>query len=335
LITRIKDITRFAALTPDINKILLYTLYQIPHILPIAIPISCLISSFLLFQKFSRTSELTALRSSGLSIKKIIFPVVTISLFISFINFFINSEITPYCRIHSKKIAHVEITLNPIMLLERQQLLKIKNAFIDLITSSDSQSAKDVIFIAINKSNSRLNLLTAKDITLKKDTLLGNNISLITNFQGDPCFFDTLIIENQEKMSTKASNLSKYMKSSSFSLNTLQLPTKMLIVRNKLEKTHLKQFSPLVEIIRRAALSLSAFSFTFIGIGFGIEISRSKSKKKLLIASICALLILVSFAVGKGLKYHPFISSLIYIIPQPLILLFSIRSLQKISGGQE
>ncbi len=336
LITRIKDITRFAALTPDIYKIILYTLYQIPHILPIAIPISCLISSFLLFQKFSRTSELTALRASGLSIKKIIFPVVLISIFISFLNFFLNSEITPYCRLNSKKIAHVEITLNPIMLLERQQLIKIKNAFVDLITSSDSKSAKNLIFIALNKSNGRLNLITAKNITLNKDNLCGNNISIISHFPNDnPYFFDTLLIENQEKMTTKASNLSKYMKSTSFSLNTLHLPTKMLLVRNKLEKTPSKQISPLVEIIRRVALSISAFTFTFIGICFGIEISRTRSKKRLLIASLSALLILVSFAIGKGFKYHPFLSSLIYVLPQPLILLFSMRSLKKISGGCE
>lgn len=338
LITRIKDITRFAALTPDIEKILLYTLFQIPHILPFAIPISCLISSFLLFQRFSKTSELTALRASGISIKKIIFPILIISFFLSFFNFFINSEVTPYCRINSKKLAHVEVSLNPIMLMERQQLLKIKNTYIDLVTSSNSQSAKNVLFIAVNKSNGRLNLITAKNITLKKDTLIGNNISIISHFESDhPYSFDTLLIENQEKMKTKASNLSKYMKSTSFPLNTIHLPTKMLLIRGKLmdENKTSKQIPSVVEIIRRTSLSISAFSFTFIGICFGIEINRIKSRKKLLIASLSALLILVCFAIGKGFKYHPYISCFIYVIPQLLIILFSTRFLHKVSGGIE
>ena len=62
---RFKDIARFAALSADGVKTGLFVLYQFPHILPIAIPISALIASFLLFQRLSKTYELTALRASG------------------------------------------------------------------------------------------------------------------------------------------------------------------------------------------------------------------------------------------------------------------------------
>ena len=337
LITRFKEIAKFAALTLEIKNVLLFTLYQIPHILPIAIPISCLISSFLLFQNFSKTSELTALRASGLSIKKIIFPVVIISIFISFINFFIASELTPYCRIHSKKIAHEEITLNPIMLLEKQELLKIKNSYIDLKVSNDKTTAKDLCFITTNKSKGRLNLITAKKVSLQQDNLIGDHISIISYFESeDREGFDPLIIETEERMNTQASNLSKYMKSTTFSLNPTHLPTKMLLVRNQMVKGEGKNFdAPIIEIIRRIALSFSAFSFTFIGICFGADIGRVHSKKKLLLASLASLLILLSFTIGKGLKYHPVFAGAFYILPQLLILIFSAMSLFKISRGIE
>ena len=39
---------------------------QIPYILPIAIPVSCLITAMLLFQRLSKTHELTAFRTCGL-----------------------------------------------------------------------------------------------------------------------------------------------------------------------------------------------------------------------------------------------------------------------------
>ena len=337
LITRLKDIAKFAALTPNINKVIFYTIFQIPHILPIAIPVSCLISSFLLFKKYSKTSELTALRASGLSIKKIILPIIIISIFISFLNFFITSEITPYCRIHSKKIAHEEITPNPIILLEKQELLKIKNSYIDLKVSGDNHIAEDIVFITTNKSNGRLTLITSEKVELQSDTLLGNNISIITYFESeDDNNFDNLMVENEEKMTTQASNLSKYMKATSFSLNPIHLPTKMLLIKNKTENGNLKNtVSPIIEIIRRLALSFSAFSFTFIGICFGCDISRIQSKKKVILASLSSLLILLSFTIAKGFKYQPYLAGIFYILSQLLIVIFSTRALYKISRGIE
>ena len=339
LITRLKDIARFAALSADSIKVFLYVLYQIPHILPIAIPISCLISSFLLFQRFSLSSELTALRTSGISIKKNILPIVLSSFFISFFNFFITSELTPFCRIHSRKIAHSEVTQNPIKLLERQQLLKIKNAYIDLHTSQDKDLAKDILFIVPNKSNGRLSLISAKEVKLQDDLLLGKNISLLSYFESpQKTGFDSLILENQLSMNTVASNLSKYMKSTSFSLNPIHLPTKMLLIRASMDNNkdpNARYVLSKVEITRRIALSLSAFTLTFIGICFGIEISRIKSKKKLLLAALLSLLILSSFALAKSFKYTPYLAMLIYLLPQPLIIFFSTRALKKISRGYE
>lgn len=71
LTTRLDEIAHFASMGPEGFYIILYTLYQIPYILPIAIPISCLISSILLIQRLSRSHELTALRASGMGLKTI------------------------------------------------------------------------------------------------------------------------------------------------------------------------------------------------------------------------------------------------------------------------
>ena len=338
LVTRLKEIAKFYALNNSSHKVILYALYQIPHILPIAIPISCMISAFLLFQKFSSSCELTALRAGGLSIKKIITPIILISFFISFLNFFIISELTPFCRINSKKISRSEITLNPIMLLERQKLLTIKNAYIDLKPSNDKIHAKNLIFIIQNKSNNRLNFLFAKKIFLKENSLIGENVSIISHFDNEnKKNFDTLVIENQDIMTTHAKNLSKYMKPNNIPLNPLHLSTKMPLAREKVNKNkkNQKYISSNVEILRRLILSFSAFSFTFIGICFGIEIRRVKSKSNLFFAAFYALFILISFTVGKAFKYHPILSSLIYITPQTLILIFSTKALKKISGGIE
>ena len=76
LVSRFKEIARFAALSSDSLKTALFVVYQFPLILPMAIPISALIASLLLFQRLSRGSELTALRASGLSLRSILTPLL-------------------------------------------------------------------------------------------------------------------------------------------------------------------------------------------------------------------------------------------------------------------
>src|SRR3569832_1685770 len=66
-VMRFKDIAEFATLNSDALSIFLFSLYQLPYVLPLAIPISCVIASMLLFQKLSHYQELTALRAAGVS----------------------------------------------------------------------------------------------------------------------------------------------------------------------------------------------------------------------------------------------------------------------------
>src|SRR5690606_38884406 len=98
LIARFKEIARFTAVTGDFSKTGLFILYQIPSILPIAIPISALITSLSLFQRLSRTHELTALRASGLSLFSLITPLLLCSSLLSILNFSICAEISPSCK---------------------------------------------------------------------------------------------------------------------------------------------------------------------------------------------------------------------------------------------
>ena len=337
LLTRLKEIARYAALAHHWKNVFLFILYQIPHILPIAIPISCLISSILLFQKLSWTHELTALRTGGLSLKTIIFPLLSIAFFLFLINFFICSEITTFCRQNSKKLVYEQSSINPLLLLQRQDLLKIKNSYIDMEISDDETTAKDLIFILPNKANHRLSFMHAKKLTLQGKSLEGENISTISHIDSiDSNYFDPLILENQKIMTTTASSISQFMKSSHFPLTHNHLPLKLLLVRSKLEKEQpTSSESITAEISRRFAFGFSAFSFTFIGICYGIKIQRFRSKKGIFWACFLALLILISFVIGKALKYNALSSSLIYLLPQPLILLFASRMLRKISKGAE
>ncbi|MBS0626775.1 MAG: LptF/LptG family permease, partial [Verrucomicrobia bacterium] len=95
LVIRFQDIALFASSGAHISYIGLFSLYQIPYILPLAIPISCLIASMILFQRMSASLELTALRACGIALSPIAYPLLLSALVLSLINFTIVSEITP------------------------------------------------------------------------------------------------------------------------------------------------------------------------------------------------------------------------------------------------
>ncbi len=332
---RLKEIARFAALASSPWGVFQFILAQIPSILPMCIPISCLIASILLFQRMSRNQEITALRSSGLSLTSIAFPILCLSLFISLLDLYIASDAAPLCRIKSHSIIKKQSSTNPILLLERQNLLKIHHSFVDIEEKKNDLLAKEILLIIFNNVHNRLNLLHIGELALQEDLLIGKNVSLLSHVPAKN--FDTLIIENQDLMTTKAEVFSKMMVAQHWNLNANQLTLPMLVIKAQ-ENTSissLKQESMIAEMVRRVCLALSCFSLTFIGISCGVEINRLHSKKGLFLASLLALLILSSFFIGKEFRFRPSLAILSYILPQPIILLVAIKTLKKISAGKE
>lgn len=333
IITRFKEIARFTALSGDWVKTALFTSYQFPLILPIAIPISALIASYILFQRLSRTHELMALRSCGFSLRSILDPLLFTSALFAVGNFSMCAEIAPFCRRESKVMLYRETSANPLLLLQRQQLVRIKHAYLSMKVSEEGLSAQNVILIAHNESNKRLTLLQASELSVCKEKLLGHDVAIISHLDcQSKDEFDPLIIENQASMSTAAPILSDFLKKNRPRLEANALPLRMLILRTQLDEKKIAS-SALVEILRRFSLSLAVFSFTFLGCAYGIENGRTTSKKSLSIALILTLTVLISYLMGKELKAFPLLATIAFLIPHPFIWAASAWRLRKIGRG--
>jgi lipopolysaccharide export system permease protein len=325
IVSRFKEIARFTALTCDFGKTGLFILYHIPTILPIAIPISALIASLLLFQNLSKSFELTALRSCGFSLRQIIAPLLTFSVFLSILNFSLCAEIAPFCRREGKTLIYHETTSNPLLLLQRQKLVKIKHAFLDMEVKND-ETTKDLTLIVPNESTKRLSLLSARKLWMEKEKLIGKDLAIVTSIDSG-AGFDTLLIENQSSMSTAAPLLSTALKKNRPRLDINALNLKMLTLSKKINPAR-------IEILRRISLSLAVFSFTLLGCSFGIEGGRNPSKKNLLYALLLTLTVLMSYLLGKDLKNYPFFAVLAFLLPHPFIWVCSLFHLQRISKGK-
>ncbi len=328
LLTRFKEIARFAALSSHFFTTIAFALYQIPHILPIAIPLSSLIASTILFQGLSASFELTALRSSGFSLKIILTPLLIASLLFFALTFYISSEITTYSKQKTREMLFDETTVNPLTLLKRHKLLKLPNTYIEMTPLGENR-AKNPIMVTYNRASSRLSLLTAKEFSIEGDTFLGTQVALISCLRGESERMpDTLILENQKIVTTHAPSLTLFLKKSQKRLNPSSLPFALLLVRKEVKGKEVH-----MELLRRISLGLSAFTLTFLGASWGMEVARTKSKKGLIHLSLLSLFLFTSYMVGKQLKNQECLATFSFLLPHAILLWSAIHHLQKISKG--
>jgi lipopolysaccharide export system permease protein len=333
IISRFKEIARFAALCADLPKTGLFLLYQIPFILPLAIPISGLVSAFLLFQRLSRSCELVAMRASGLSFRSFISPILIAAFFLSCFNFSCCADIAPFCWRESKALLYRETSTNPLLLMQRQNLVKIKHAYLKMDVKEDGQKASDFILIAHNEKNRRLNFFSARRLEIANSKLLGYDFSILSHLNSkDAQGFDPLIIENQAEMSTEAPNISAALKKNRPRLEANALSFRMLQLRA--HESGKRALGATTEILRRISLVLAVFTFTLLGCAFGLQPNRNPSKKWLLIALLLTIPVLMSYLGLKAVKASPSLVFSFAFLPHILIAVSSIFRIHSVARGK-
>ncbi len=336
LVMRLEEIAQFAAIGAPWGTVLLFTLYQIPYILPLAIPISCLIGCSFLFQKMSHSHELTALRAAGCSMRAIASPLLLTAGFLAIFNITLSCELVPRIRSYAKDLILEVTALNPLVLLQKDSLVKLKGAHLDMHASAAPGSAQDVLFITKNSSSGKLSLMIAKELSVIDKELHGSDVTFISSL--DPKtddVFDHLVIENQKEMRTATSGLSQFWEDNHWQTHADYLPLRALVAKEiisrrgmplKLGKLH-------VELTRRFSLSLATLTFTLIGLSFGMQIGREVSKKGAIWSIGLAAFFLLTFITGKSLKTSYSLAIALFLLPHPIILLFCLQAFKRVGRG--
>lgn len=323
LVSRLKEIAEFATFGTPIGKLALFVLYQIPYILPIAIPISCLLSTLVLIQRLSQSYELTALRAAGFSLFKIASPLLMTSLFLSVGTFYLTSEVATSCHLKTRKMVYDLTSINPLLMLQNARIAQLKGAYVQMNPIHQGHRVSDLIVAIPGRS---LILCLAKELEIKEDALLGSDVSVIASHE------DHLAIENLHATRSPAVELAELIRTKGWKISHDHLDWRLLQARKRalLQQDSYKAHKSLIkiksEIARRFSFALAPLTFTLMGIAFGIQ-------RRVLTVLALTSTALIAFFIGKELDHLFSISFMLYMMPHLLITCYSLWTLQNISRG--
>jgi lipopolysaccharide export system permease protein len=78
--------------------------YMLPWLFTFTVPISVLTATLLTFGRLSSDNEIIAMRASGISLYKLVFPLIMLGLVISLISYELNDWILPRLRFEQEKL---------------------------------------------------------------------------------------------------------------------------------------------------------------------------------------------------------------------------------------
>jgi LPS export ABC transporter permease LptG len=88
--------------------------YKMPSLLVLTFPVSTLFGTAMAIGRLSKDNEMVALRTSGITIFRIAFPLLTIGLAVSFLSFVTNEKIVPHANYVSNHIIRQIIYKQPL-----------------------------------------------------------------------------------------------------------------------------------------------------------------------------------------------------------------------------
>jgi len=362
LTTRLDDVAHFATLGAGGLYILLFTVHQIPYILPIAIPISGLISAIILMQRLSSTHEITALRSAGMSLRNILTPILIAGSLLTLLNFIVVSELATHSHLSTGLLKNELRSINPLLLLHNKHLMRLKGFYFESLGPSRiGESATDVIVAMPNKHENRLNLMVAKQLTSNSTEFSGKGVTIISGLnKSESVGFDPLLLENMAETRTSIADFSQMIQKKVWTVHDDYLRLPLLLSRIQEEERNLREGKDKLkenpenetlknkvsqikknihrsksEIVRRISIAVATFTFTLMGLAFGLSISRHKSRKGVLVVICLAAFYLVSFFAAKAMAHQFIVSSALYLAPHLIIIFLSILVLRRVSKGIE
>ncbi len=277
-----------------------FFIYNLPYSIAYTIPISALFSTLLLFGRLSADSEISALKSGGLSLWQIASPVILISVFLTAVCMYNNCVVYPQTTYANRKLIKSMGVEDPIKLLEEGRFIRDFPGYMIYVGNKNHNRVRDLIVYEVDKDTGRVTG------TIRADNGIMTADEAKSALKID--LFDVRIEipdpEAPEDVSkTRYVNARKYpirldfneltgKKNVTKKLKNLTISELLWQVRNPEKKydwlwgkfRRIAHNRDLVELNQRICLSITPFVFVLMAIPLGIKSHRKESSIGMMIS---------------------------------------------------
>ncbi len=178
----IENLDKFLSHNASFGQLLLYYIYYIPYIIILTLPISMLLSSLFSLGSMAQHNEIIAIKSSGVSLYRILVPVVILGLMVSLLSGLAAETLVPetnrarldiYRYNIKKEQREIETARNQLAIQDGQN----RQIYIQYYEASKKRAHKvNILWIKDNKITKRLDARYMKWQPNEKNWMLTNVI---------------------------------------------------------------------------------------------------------------------------------------------------------------
>ena len=283
-------------------------LYVMPIVLSFTIPWAALVSVMLVFGRLSADNEITAMRSSGISILQIVSPIIVIAFFLTCICLYLQLQVGPYYLGKARTLVRNVLVDQPTSIFEPG----IPNKFNDLliyIGGKDGNTIREIQVYRLGKNGYWEQDVTASRGKVEVDrekqvmNVILQNATVVAH-EGNSVrhtFSETLTfsIDYGTKFTSEAvTQRDKF-------LRVMDILARLSLLKKRGgDTTYLE-----VELNQRVALALAPIAFLLLGMPLAVRTSRRETSVGLFLSVLLAGIyfggVLISDALRESPKLYP------------------------------
>ena len=294
---------------------------NIPYILSFSMPISTLFAALILFGRLSMDSEISAMKSCGISLWRLTSPLILFSILLSAICVYINCEVSPAAKYANRELLRTAGVVEPINLLEEGRFIRDFPGLMIYVGRKNGAVVKDIVAYELDKNGGVLRSVRAKsgeftaDNTKRLLMIKLRDVRIETPDAKDPRDVSKTTYVNAAEYVPQPIEIDKLFKSKRTVKKRGQMQIGELIdrIRNVerdfpmlsnedrlIEKTRL-----IVEANQRISIAIGCFSFMLIGIPLGVKSHRKETSVGMILSLVIVFAYYLFIVVAKSLADYP------------------------------
>ncbi|CUH94521.1 putative membrane protein [Propionispora sp. 2/2-37] len=303
-------VTKYGASLLSVTKLFFYSL---PSIVVLTFPMSMLLASLLAFGRLSGASEVTAMRSGGISFFRLSAPVLVVALGVSLFSVAFNELVVPQSTVAYNQIIQNEIMKNTTPKSQEHIIIKdLKGDTIERLTYARryDENSKSMQGISMQEfDNGRMVRVESAEKAEWKDGrwIMYNGVINDLSAEGN---VERTMRFNQQLMpvdKTPKAISQEQKKPDEMTIRELRQNIKAL----KREYVNTSVYE--VEMHQRFSIPMASFIFALVGTPLGLQPNRSSSSIGLgisiIIIFIYYIIMTISGALGQGGALPPLFSA--------------------------